>query len=366
MKRFVFLLVFLGVRVSSFINAEEKKPLQRSIMGFLQKGGPDPSSAMQCPGSALKAEASSDARSSGNHLKTTEISVSSVPEQTLKSRGHQQQSFFQKAQSKRIQQQAQTCVNEVTPGSATTNKTAETAAATQTNLAVTNTQSNTTSAALSNIKTSLDNTSTQCFTCPVCNREIKAANLVAFNQHIDECLEGSAIKDNKVTNMDAYPDESSQEKHKELYSKLPLSSSESRILSNKEPFCNVEKPSVSISVPAVDDDESCNFSTSFFSRRTNVNKKSFISHKETRSCESSSEASHVTHIPEAFSVLSGDTKGPSLTCPVCSQLQSTGDLTLFNRHVDMCLNQEVLLEFRGSHSHLDHSDAPAHKSKNCF
>ncbi|KAA0717384.1 DNA polymerase kappa [Triplophysa tibetana] len=350
-------LRLMGVRVSSFLNAEEKKPLQRSIMGFLQKGGPDPSSSVQCPGSALKAEASSDAISSESHLKTT-----SVPEQTLKSRGHQQQSFFQKAQSKRIQQQAQTCVNEFMSGSATTNKTAETADATKTDLAITDTQSNSTSAALSNIQTSLENTSTQCFTCPVCNREIKAANLVAFNQHIDECLEGSAIKDNKVPNMDAYPDECSQEKRKEI----PLSSSESRILSSKEPFSNVEKPSISISVPAVDDDESCNFSTSFFSRRTSLSKQPFFSHKETRSCESSSEASHVTRIPEAFTVLSGDTKGPSLTCPVCSQLQSTDDLTLFNRHVDMCLNQEVLLEFRGSHSHLDHSDAPAHKSKNCF
>lgn len=316
-------------------------------MGFLQKGGPDPSSSMQCPESPLKAEASSDAKTSGNHLKTTDTIVSSVPEQPLKSRGHQQQSFFQKAQSKRIQQQAQMCVNEVTSGTATTNNTANTAAATQTDLAVTNTQSNTTSAALSNIKTSFNNTSTQCFICPVCNREMKTVNLVAFNQHIDECLEGSAIKDNKAKDMDADQDECSQA---ELYSKLPLSSSESRILS-----CSGEKPSISISLKAVDNDESCNFSTSFFSRRTNVNKQPFISHKETRSCESSSEASHVTRIPEAVTVLSDDTKGPSLTCPVCSQPQSTDDLTLFNRHVDMCLNQEVLLEFRGSHSHLDHS-----------
>lgn len=352
-------LRLMGIRVSSFIGTEDKKPLQKSIMGFLQKGGSDSSSSMQCPGSELIAEASSDAKSSGSHLKSTEINAPSVPEQILKSRGHQQQSFFQKAQSKIIQQQAQTCVNEETSGTVTTNNTADTAAATQTDLSITNTQSNTTSAASSTIKTSFNNTSTQCFTCPVCNREMKAVNLVAFNQHIDECLEDCAM-DNKAKVMDADPDECSQAqgKQKELCSKLPLSSSESGILLSKEPTCNGEKPSISISVPAVDNDESCNFSPSFFSRRTNVNEKqSFFSHKETHS-----EASHITHISETVTLLSADTEGPSLTCPVCSEPQRTDDLTLFNRHVDMCLNQEVLLEFRGSHSHLHHSDAPAHKS----
>ncbi len=82
-----------GVRVSGFISAEDKKPLQRSIMGFLQKGGSDTGSFTQCAGSVLKAEEDSDGAS---FLKpqSTEMKVPSVSEQKPKSIGPQQQSFF--------------------------------------------------------------------------------------------------------------------------------------------------------------------------------------------------------------------------------------------------------------------------------
>lgn len=352
-------LRLMGVRVSAFISVEDKKPLQRSIMGFLQKGGSDPGSFTQCPGSVLKAEGGSD---SASFLKpqSTEMKVPSVSEQIPKSTEPKQQSFFQRAQSKRLQQQQEEQMS-VIAGTDTTNSSADTAASTP---PITNPQSDTTSAN----KTSLSNTNSgtdaagymnkhatlkpsfkistqvlQFLTCPVCNREMKDVNLTAFNHHIDECLKGSAT-DNEHTVSDAA----------ELNSEPPASS--------HNPSCNGEKPSSSISLPVVETDDGNDFKTPYFIHRTKINgKRSVVPNKRPLS-ETSSKASHTTHNPEAVTELSSDLKGSSLTCPVCSQLQSTGDLALFNRHVDMCLNQEVLLEFRGSHPPVDHSDAPALKS----
>uniref|UniRef100_A0A9J8AC58 DNA polymerase kappa n=1 Tax=Cyprinus carpio carpio TaxID=630221 RepID=A0A9J8AC58_CYPCA len=234
-------LRLMGVRVSGFISAEDKKPLQRSIMGFLQKGGSDSGSFTQCAGSALKAEDDSDA---AGCLKppSTEMKVPS------------------------------------------------------TDLSTTNTQSDTTS----------------CLICPVCNKEMKDVNLTAFNSHIDECLKGSAM-DNEPTGSDA--------------------------------------PSTSISVPVEETDDGSDFKTPFFSHRTKINGKRTVIHKKKIPLsEPSSKASQTANSLDAVS------KGLLLTCPVCSQPQSTDDLALFNRHVDMCLNQEVLLEFRESHPPVDHSD----------
>uniref|UniRef100_A0A9J7X5Y7 DNA polymerase kappa n=1 Tax=Cyprinus carpio carpio TaxID=630221 RepID=A0A9J7X5Y7_CYPCA len=307
-------LRLMGVRVSGFISAEDKKPLQRSIMGFLQKDGSDSGSFTQCAGSVLKL--------------------------------------------KRLQQQQREQMS-VMAGTDTTNNSADAAAATQIDLSTTNNLSDTTSAkSLSNTNSGTDTT---CYflTCPVCNTEMKDVNLTAFNNHIDECLKGSAV-DNEPTHLDV------PKEQKELNSKPPASSSESRALksSSHDPSCNEEKPSTSISVPLVETDEDGDFKTPFFSHRTKINgKRSVISKKKMPVCESSSKASlTTTHNLEAVTEMSSDSKGSSLTCPVCSQPQSTDDLTLFNRHVDMCLNQEVLLEFRESHPPVGHSDEPALKS----
>ncbi len=343
-------------------------------MGFLQKGGSDTGSFMQCAGSVLKAEGDSDGAS---FLKpqSTEMKVPSVSEQNPKSTGPQQQSFFQRAQLKRLQQQQEQM--SVIAGMDTTNNSADAAAATQTDLPTTNNQSDTTSTeSLSNTDLGADATSymnkpavlkpsfnistqvLQFLTCPVCSTEMKDVNLTAFNNHIDECLKGSAM-DNKPKDLDA------AEEHQELNGKPPASVSESKTQksSNYNPSCNEEKPSSSISVPLEETDDDSDFKTPSFSHRTKINvTRSVISKKKMHVSESSAKASQTTHNLEAVTEMSSDSKGSSLTCPVCSQPQSTDDLALFNRHVDMCLNQEVLLEFREPHPPVGHSDEPAHKS----
>lgn len=367
-------LRLMGVRVSAFISAEDKKPLQRSIMGFLQKDGSDSGSFTQCAGSVLKAEEDSDGAS---FLKpqSTEMKEPSVSEQKSKSKGAQQQSFFQRAQLKRLQQQKEQM--SVMAGTDTTNNSADAAAATPIDLPTTNNLSDTTSAkSLSNTNSGTDTTShvskpavlkpsfkistqvLQFLICPVCNTEMKDVNLTAFNNHIDECLKGSAV-DNEPTHLDA------PKEQEELDSKPPASSSESRTLksSTHDSSCNEEKPSTSISVPLVETEEDGDFKTPFFCHRTKINgKRSVISKKKMPVFESSSKSSTTTHDLEAVTEMSSNSKDSSLTCPVCSQPQSTDDLVLFNRHVDLCLNQDVLLEFRESPPPVDHSEEPALKS----
>uniref|UniRef100_A0A672KL36 DNA polymerase kappa n=1 Tax=Sinocyclocheilus grahami TaxID=75366 RepID=A0A672KL36_SINGR len=234
----------LRLMVSGFISTEDKKPLQRSIMGFLQKGGSDSGSFTQCVGSALKAEEDSDGAS---FLKLLYINKAAVLKPSFK------------------------------------------------------------------IATQV----LQCLACPVCNTEMKNVNLTVFNRHIDECLKGSAM-DNEATGLDAV------EEH--------------------------------ISGPVEETDDGSDFKTPFF--RTKINgKRSVIHKKKMPLSESSSKASQTTNSLEAVTEISSASKGLSLMCPVCSQPQSTDDLALFNRHVDMCLNQEVLLEFRESHAPVDHSDS---------
>uniref|UniRef100_A0A8C1K7T9 DNA polymerase kappa n=1 Tax=Cyprinus carpio TaxID=7962 RepID=A0A8C1K7T9_CYPCA len=302
-------LRLMGVRVSGFISAEDKKPLQRSIMGFLQKDGSDSGSFTQCAGSVLKAQEDSDGAS---FLKpqSTEMKVPSVSDLSNTNSGTDTTSYVNKPAVLKPSFKISTQV-------------------------------------------------LQFLTCPVCNTEMKDVNLTAFNNHIDECLKGSAV-DNEPTHLDA------PKEQEELNSKPPASSSESRALksSSHDPSCNEEKPSTSISVPLVETDEDGDFKTPFFSHRTKINgKRSVISKKKMPVCESSCKASlTTTHNLEAVTEMSSDSKGSSLTCPVCSQPQSTDDLALFNRHVDMCLNQEVLLEFRESHPPVGHSDEPALKS----
>ncbi|XP_056314342.1 DNA polymerase kappa [Danio aesculapii] len=345
-------LRLMGVRVSGFISAEDKKPLQKSIMGFLQKGGPDPAGFSQCPGSEPKAEESSD----GARFLKPQSTEMKVP----KSQAPQQQSFFQRAQSKRLQQQQeQTSASTVTDNTQS-DKRNNTAAKTHVN----HTQSDTTSTNKMNTgyinkhakpSFKISTQVLQCLTCPVCNKEMKDVNLTAFNQHIDECLKGSAMDSNEP------PDLSVAERQEEFNGE-PLSLESKTLIHYSS--CNEETASTSTSEPMADGDDSSDFKTPQFSQRMINRNHNVVLKKQTSLSESevrSYEASHSAHnpVPE----MSCDLKGSSLVCPVCNQPQSTDDLVLFNRHVDMCLNQDVLLEFGGAHPPVDHSDAsPAFKN----
>lgn len=278
----------------------------------------------------------------------------------------QQQTFFQKAHAKRLQKQYE---QEETSGPYAdkilkclpTASTDNSAFIVTTHKAVDKTEENQTCTLMRSLHTdesaskadsSLSRGSKtqssimlQCFTCPVCFNQIETENLTSFNQHIDECLSGDL--DNKRTSRDEGQDVGEEEN---LLSKLDevikdcvrhkvtdLSSA-----SRNSPLKrNNESPYTSSSTPVKNSD--CR--TPFFKQFKSINEKHSLVPCEDRS-DSGSVAFHKTASSVEVISESLDTKVSTLTCPVCNQAQDTDDLILFNRHVDMCLNQEVLLEFR--------------------
>lgn len=187
----------------------------------------------------------------------------------------------------------------------------------------------------------------QCFTCPVCFNIIETKNLLSFNQHIDKCLSGEL--DNKSASIDKYQGVSEEEnvlgmqdeaKKDHIPNKVTDLSSGSRTS-----VLNSEGPYSSSSTPLFENRTHSDFRTPFFNRFKSASEKRSLMRHEAMS-DPGSVAFHQTD--SSVEVISEplDSKVSILTCPVCNQAQRTDDLILFNHHVDMCLNQEVLLEFK--------------------
>lgn len=188
----------------------------------------------------------------------------------------------------------------------------------------------------------------QCFTCPVCFNQIESKNLSSFNQHIDKCLTSGV--DNNGTSMDGCQEMHEEEnllgkqdeaKNNHIHHKVTDLSSGSRasILNNDE------GPYTSCSTALFENDAHSDFRTPFFKRvKSTSEKRSLVPQEALR--DSGSVALHHTGSSTEDISEPQHTKISTLTCPVCNQAQDTDDLILFNHHVDMCLNQEVLLEFR--------------------
>lgn len=288
----------------------------------------------------------------------------------------QQQTFFQKAHAKRLQKQyeqeqtTQPCTDKIfecLPTDSTNNSafidathkaavkreeaqtctwirhpdTEQTAAKADLSLSTSNTVSNATQRKTQSAGT------LQCFTCPVCFNVIETKNLLSFNQHIDKCLSGEL--GNKSASIDKYQGEEEnvlgmqdEAKKDHIPSKVTDLSSGSRTsVLNR----NSEGPYSSSSTPLFGNRTHSDFRTPFFNRFQSASEKRSLMRHEAMS-DPGSVAFHQTD--SSVEVISDplDSKVFTLTCPVCNQAQRTDDLILFNHHVDMCLNQEVLLEFK--------------------
>lgn len=199
----------------------------------------------------------------------------------------------------------------------------------------------------------------QCFTCPVCFNQIESKNLSSFNQHLDQCL--SSEVDNKSASMagyqDVYEEKNVLGKPNEaikdpVYHKVTDLNSESRTpILRKD-----EGPYTGSSATHFGNDAHADFRTPFFKRVKSANEKRALLPQEARS-DSGSTAFHKTASSVELTSEPMHTKASNFTCPVCNQAQDTDDLMLFNHHVDMCLNQEVLLEFKGAVPPMAQSDS---------
>uniref|UniRef100_A0A8B9LAU0 DNA polymerase kappa n=1 Tax=Astyanax mexicanus TaxID=7994 RepID=A0A8B9LAU0_ASTMX len=328
-------LRLMGVRVSSFVSADDKQPQQKSIVGFLKMGS-DTSRSTPAPRvlGILQSEVSG----------VSESSVSALKQQSADTREPHTSGFMRPANAESLQTCGESSSKTNTASRANESTHMDTQSSTKTNME-------------------------QCFTCPVCFKEIKTTDLTAFNQHIDECLKGSSALNDNRTSTDIDQDLDVQGKY--LHIPDPMEQLDQPGSSHATATTNPssESSSSSAALKTLSNGmlkKTNGMPTKFeFENNKNASLTPFLkcskdSKDESRSLppnephvllkDSGSNAlpQNSTHSDEVGIKTVNAEKVSTLTCPVCNQAQDTDDLTLFNHHVDMCLNQEVLLELRES------------------
>ncbi|XP_031164559.1 DNA polymerase kappa [Sander lucioperca] len=309
-------LRLMGVRISAFVSSDDKKPLQRSIIGFLQPGKTDSSGSSQGMNQKLDKEHLSNHSFQTGPLACLPLvqkcqRQEEVPRQTC---DQPKQSFFQRAHAKRLQLQAanastqeeglgekafvitytDTCAQKGVESSTKANKSNCTASDLSENDYVSPIEAHaSTSGCGATVSESL--------TCPVCFRQVETTDLNVFNRHIDQCLSDASIKPNQWTVFDTESDLDLENHQKEC----------EEVESNR--------------VPPQEDQHSL---------ENDSLQTVLLINGDNKTATSSQPQSH-------------NDKGPILICPVCQLSQDSDDLTIFNHHVDLCLNREVLHELGG-------------------
>ncbi|XP_041956006.1 DNA polymerase kappa isoform X2 [Alosa sapidissima] len=356
-------LRLMGVRVSGFVGSDDKRAQQKSIMGFLQSGGGGDLRKVGEPkprANPVPAPAPSKAPSA----------TPGAPRALSWGRGGepgapQQQSFFQRAQAQRQRLQAAhgQATEEVSEGSSrsfgsylTTDDpvftcTPSVGAATSSHIEAKRDQATAVQSALSTsdpVSTSATrsaagrssalaaitvsdsppctsasvSTSTraaqQSLTCPVCFQDMQTTDLEVFNRHIDACLSTGQPESCLIREEDML-DEDSRDCPVRLYSKDADTTNAIR--------CST--PDAVNGEAVWHDDQEGNRKSGLLEKSSSVGVPSLVP----------------VPADESLAILGDAT--PALMCPVCCQPQSTRDLAVFNRHVDVCLNREALQELQG-------------------
>ncbi|XP_029534200.1 DNA polymerase kappa-like isoform X1 [Oncorhynchus nerka] len=423
-------LRLMGIRVSSFVSADEKKPQQKSIVGFLQKGRADSSSPSQI--SSHKPVKEHQPKPPGQ---TQPLPCPSLVQQSqgqedhpwvpswggveVGKTGEQQQSFFQKARAQRLRLQAEredppedgkwnVLETRLGPASSATKpkqtptpiqKNPNTSAETQFSMSALTASDNmthapTASSTEAHVSTSLcwsTEPGTDSLTCPVCFREVNTTDLTVFNRHVDQCLSGVPMEHNIHTDRELEKGssvcEEEVEKEREGDIEKEIAEGERRreeglMVIGRDPLSRCmldssagdnkglllyETSTTNISLNAVGLNpvflNTCPNGGVSIPRVTDPNILKGSSQSDPRVRPLSPGGPRPMTTPK---VESHDPREPALTCPVCQVTQDTDNLTLFNRHVDLCLNQEVLHELEGlaSVDCTPHNATPAaHKER---
>ncbi|TSM85916.1 DNA polymerase kappa [Bagarius yarrelli] len=361
-------LRLMGVRISSFISADDKQPQQKSIMGFL-KISSDGSSSAQPSKSEMDSMLGFSVGSTKEQCIDTKNPFSKWQTGTGCTTEPRQQTFFQKAHAKRLRKQSEQeetsgpnleKILESFPRDSPNNCAEETQTLARTShpptdeadssLSITNTESKARSA-----------NTMQHFTCPVCFNQIETENLTLFNRHIDKCLSGEP--DSKSMNDSQHVFEveknlGTQNKAKKDDHKNPdLNAVGMKLKLDKEAsFPSSFRPNYKSSAHS-------DCKTPFFKHYKSTTEKPFhlpdkaMSYSGSGSFHQTTNTVNLNEQPDAnFS---------TLICPVCNQTQDTDDLILFNHHVDMCLNQEVLLEIRRTVPPMAQTESKAEDHGKC-
>uniref|UniRef100_A0A2I2Y7L4 DNA polymerase kappa n=1 Tax=Gorilla gorilla gorilla TaxID=9595 RepID=A0A2I2Y7L4_GORGO len=303
-----------GVRISSFPNEEDRKHQQRSIIGFLQAGN-----------QALSAtECTLEKTDKDKFVKPLEMS--------------HKKSFFDKKRSERKWSH-----QDIFKCEAVNKQSFQTSQPFQ----VLKKKMN------ENLEISENSDDCQIFTCPVCFRAQGCISLEALNKHVDECLDGPSISENfkmfscshvsatKVNKKENVPASSLCEKQDyEAHPKIKeISSVDCVALVD-----TIDNSSKSESIDALSNKHSKEECSSLPSKSFNIEHC-----HQNSSCTVSLENEDVGSLSRQEyrqPYLCEVKTGQALVCPVCNVEQKTSDLTLFNVHVDVCLNKSCIQELR--------------------
>lgn len=283
--------------MSTFSNENDKKHQQRSIIGFLQAGH----QALSSPGCVL------DKTDKAEFVKPLEMS--------------HKKSFFDKKRSERIlsHQDAPSCeivdqqaVQTSQPFQAL-KKTSE------------------------SLETSKNSNNCQTFTCPVCFREQEGISLEAFNEHVDACLDEPSTSENS----DSRASSAAIGQKEDAHHSIPLC--------EKRDDEHAEITSAD-GVDLVETEDNSLKAASMDTLGSNHSKEE-CSDIPNQSCPVSlaNETVRILSRQESIQRCPDEVvTGRALVCPVCNLEQKTSDLTLFNVHVDMCLNKGIIQELRNN------------------
>ncbi|XP_035234345.1 DNA polymerase kappa [Anguilla anguilla] len=383
-------LRLMGVRVSGFVSCEDRKSLQKSIIGFLQsgrsagdppnppKGAPDEQGV---PPNPLHGGASKQAGAPPTvtqESKASPVKWGELPRIPGRPAEEGQQSFFQRAQALRLRREA---------GRGDPRDPGDSA-----------------SSSSSSLQPSAPAGPGELFTCPVCFREQEGTDLRSFNRHVDECL-SAGYAPRHGTGADGGPGagaggtgagagrmgagagrtgtgagarvggEERFLQDEQMHSDAPAAVYETGWGAGSRACQKASEKSRASPAPASDTlprtsgtyalnglgpkpVESC--------RTGRPSHFLFSGEEESNMDAGCSEESLGDRLAGRLSEASGraggsgGSGGPPLTCPVCNKKQDTRDLALFNRHVDVCLNQDVLQELgEGPLSHSANVTATA-------
>ncbi|XP_058848404.1 DNA polymerase kappa-like isoform X2 [Acipenser ruthenus] len=262
----------------------------------------------------------------------------------------------------------------------------------------------------------------QSFTCPVCFQKQNTTNLETFNRHIDECLSGSPVDEPSLVpgvqeGADLIVDEPTKKcldnrtctlpRRKDLKCDrtvgivqledislghcstsliLPVKHGADIVTSTKtvpggtESLMNITHPireSYSNNVASVKEttiSQGCRITSvpsDSSSKKHNSTVKTGGNFEQDGVNPSSGLSAGVPESKGDVGLTLGEgalkswsLKGQedtALVCPVCNLKQETTDLSLFNRHVDVCLNQDVIQELREERACSHNSNLMTHR-----
>ncbi|NXL39244.1 POLK polymerase, partial [Glaucidium brasilianum] len=188
-------------------------------------------------------------------------------------------------------------------------------------------------------------------TCPVCFEEQSSSNLEELNRHIDECLSGTLVKDameiskndnsreDTLNFLPQFKNENVDECQKNKPDQLAGTDQSASISDNSTSSCTEKFSQV---IPDKSHREKQPSNLSDIAR--NVCMKQCLFPKRI-SQDNEDHFEKTEHAGETSSCCSFEaTEDSVLVCPVCNSEQKTTSLVSFNRHVDVCLNKSLIKE----------------------